>query len=92
MCIRDRSGTIDRLIFSETGILAVDFKTNAVVPDHEERTPDGILRQMGAYLEGLQQIYPERQIELAILWTANTTLMPLTHGIVRQALQSTPTS
>ncbi len=86
------SGTIDRLLISQGTVLAVDFKTNAVVPATPADTPDGILRQMGAYLEGLEQIYPDHKIELAILWTTNATLMPLEHGIVRQVLQQTPTS
>ena len=86
------TGVIDRLVLRESSILAVDFKTNMTVPDTPQDTPDGILRQMGAYLEGLQDIYPETPIELAILWTTTATLMPLEHGIVRQALQETPTS
>ena len=86
------SGTIDRLVISEDRVLAVDFKTNAVVPDSAENTPDGILRQMGAYLEALEQIYPNQRIDIAILWTSNGNLMPLEHGIVRQALRQTPTS
>ncbi len=86
------SGTVDRLLISQGTVLAVDFKTNAVVPATPADTPDGILRQMGAYLEGLEQIYPDHRIELAILWTANATLMPLEHGIVREVLQQTPTS
>ncbi|MEO1026055.1 MAG: double-strand break repair helicase AddA [Pseudomonadota bacterium] len=86
------TGIIDRLVFREDSILAVDFKTNATVPATPEETPDGILRQMGAYLEGLQAIYPDTPIELAILWTSSATLMPLEHGIVRRALQETPTS
>ncbi|MEO1537453.1 MAG: double-strand break repair helicase AddA [Pseudomonadota bacterium] len=83
------SGTIDRLLVEEDRILAVDFKTNAIVPEVPSDTPDGILRQMGAYLEVLEQIYPQKPVELAILWTTTGTLMPLEHGIVRGALKAT---
>jgi ATP-dependent helicase/nuclease subunit A len=83
------SGKIDRLVVEAGRVLAVDFKTNAIVPALPEETPEGILRQMGAYLEALERIYPGRPIEVAILWTLTGQLMPLPHGIVRGALQRT---
>ncbi|WP_298259067.1 double-strand break repair helicase AddA [uncultured Litoreibacter sp.] len=85
-------GTIDRLIIEDDRILAVDFKSNVVVPPSAHMTPSGILAQMGAYLEMLEQIYPEKTIEVAILWTQNAQLMPLPHDIVRSALVSAHTS
>ena len=81
------SGSIDRLIVSANLVQAVDFKTNATVPDRAEDTPEGLLRQMGAYLEGLEAVYPDREIEVAILWTETCQLMVLPHAIVRRALQ-----
>ncbi|MFY0692979.1 MAG: double-strand break repair helicase AddA [Paracoccaceae bacterium] len=80
------SGAIDRLLITPERILAVDFKSNRVVPDSPERTPEGLLRQMGAYAAALQQIYPDVPVETAILWTRTARLMPLPHDIVRQAL------
>lgn len=85
-------GTIDRLVVTPDRVLAIDFKTNAVVPDNPGQTPDGLLRQMGAYASALAQIYPDHRIETAILWTANATLMPLPHDIVMDALRSAATS
>ncbi len=81
------SGAIDRLVVEDSRVLAVDYKTNARVPETPEDTPEGILRQMGAYLELLEAIYPDHDVEVAILWTATGELMPLGHGIVRAALQ-----
>ncbi|MEP3347126.1 MAG: double-strand break repair helicase AddA [Litoreibacter sp.] len=85
-------GTIDRLIIEDTRILAVDFKSNVVVPASPEQTPSGILAQMGAYLEMLEQLYPQKTVEVAILWTQSAQLMPLPHDIVRSALASAHTS
>ncbi|MES2845747.1 MAG: double-strand break repair helicase AddA [Pseudomonadota bacterium] len=79
-------GTIDRLIITPTHVLAVDFKSNRVVPATPDQTPDGILRQMAAYADALRQIYPGRVIETAILWTAIPRLMPLHPDIVSAAL------
>jgi len=81
------AGTIDRLLLGEDRILVVDYKSNAVVPDAPEATPEGLLRQMGAYVAILNQIYPDKPVECAILWTSTATLMPLPHALVRDALQ-----
>jgi ATP-dependent helicase/nuclease subunit A len=69
-------------------VLAVDFKSNAVVPVSVAEVPVGILRQMGAYAAMLGQIYPDRQIETSIFWTRTGRLMPLPADIVRLAFQN----
>jgi ATP-dependent helicase/nuclease subunit A len=79
-------GVIDRLILRDTHVLAVDFKTNAVVPATPAETPEGLLRQMGAYAAMLAAIYPDRRIETAILWTRRAELMRLPGEIVAAAL------
>jgi len=83
-------GVIDRLIIGPEKILAVDFKTNAVVPASATDTPEGLVRQMGAYAAALEQIYPGRDIETAILWTRTATLMHLAHDHVTDALRRAP--
>ncbi|WP_172297812.1 double-strand break repair helicase AddA [Pseudoruegeria sp. HB172150] len=85
-------GTIDKLIVSDTQVLAVDFKTNRIVPNRAEDVPDGILRQMAAYEDALRQIFPDRAVESAILWTNVPRLMRLPHEIVRAAMHMTTTS
>ena len=79
-------GAIDRLLISDTTITAIDFKTNRKVPETAVQVPDGILRQMGAYDAMLRQIYPDRQVNIAILWTATAHLMPLSHDMLMDAL------
>ena len=83
-------GSIDRLIVDDTRILAIDYKSNATVPERPDAVPEGILRQMGAYAALLAQIYPDRRIETAILWTATGELMALPPDMVRAALAATP--
>ena len=82
-------GVIDRLILDETRVLAVDFKTNATVPDRPDATPEALLRQMGAYAEMLKHLYPKHEIETAILWTRSAALMTLPHDLVTAALART---
>ncbi|MCB1367080.1 MAG: double-strand break repair helicase AddA [Rhodobacteraceae bacterium] len=85
-------GVIDRLVITPKTVLAVDYKSNAVVPDHPDATPEAFLRQLGAYAAALAQIYPDRVIEAAILWTKTARLVPLDHEMLAEALQRAPTS
>ncbi|MCZ8334157.1 MAG: double-strand break repair helicase AddA [Rhodobacteraceae bacterium] len=82
-------GTIDRLILMPDRVVAIDYKSNRMVPQRPEDTPEGLLRQMGAYAQALAQIYPDRAIETAILWTREGRLMPLSPDIVSKALART---
>jgi ATP-dependent helicase/nuclease subunit A len=79
-------GTIDRLVVTPDRVLAVDFKTNATVPATPQDCPLGLLRQMGAYAHALKQIYPDRQVQTALLWTRNATLMDLPDTLITEAL------
>ncbi|NBV61203.1 MAG: double-strand break repair helicase AddA [Rhodobacteraceae bacterium] len=79
-------GTIDRLIVSDSGILAVDFKTNATVPHTAQSIPQGLVRQMAAYAHALAQVYPTQPISCAILWTTTAQLMPLPADMLADAL------
>ena len=83
---RRLSGTIDRLLVAPDCVRAVDFKTNAQIPDRPEATPEGLLRQMGAYAAALAQVYPDHRIETAILWTRTPLLMPLPEHLTEAAL------
>jgi ATP-dependent helicase/nuclease subunit A len=85
-------GTIDRLVIGAESVLAVDYKSNAVIPDDPGNVPEGLLRQMGAYEAALRRIYPNHRIETAILWTTTATLMPLPHDMVRAAWERATTS
>jgi ATP-dependent helicase/nuclease subunit A len=70
-------GTIDRLIITGQTVLAVDYKTNRLVPDDPAQVPVGILRQQAVYATALAQVFPDSQIDIAILWTSTAKLMPL---------------
>ena len=78
-------GRLDLLHIAPDRVLAVDFKTNATVPDDSAAVPDGVLRQMAAYDHALRRIYPDRPVECAILWTAPARLMALPGGLLSDA-------
>jgi len=83
-------GAIDRLRVTDTEVLAVDFKTNAVVPATPRDCPEGLLRQMGAYVLALQAVYPDRPVRVAILWSRTADLMHLPHDLVTAAAFRSP--
>ena len=71
------SAQLDRILVTENEVLVVDFKTNRPPP----RTPDEVeevyLQQMAAYRVTLQNIYPDKEIRCALLWTVGAHLMEL---------------
>ena len=83
---RTLAGSIDRLVIAPDRILVIDYKSNAVVPASQAQVPEGILRQLGAYAHMVAQIYPDRRVETAVLWTRGPVLMPVDPEIVRAAL------
>ena len=78
-------GIVDRMVVGVDDIMVVDFKSNAVVPAGPDQVPSGLLRQLGAYVLLVQQVYPTHTIRPAILWTRAPLLMPLDADIVRDA-------
>jgi len=84
------NGIIDRLILTPGKALIVDYKTNRIVPKTVEDCPEGILRQMGAYVGMLAAVYPGHEIETAVLWTATRKLMRLPNNIVTSAIDRSP--
>jgi ATP-dependent helicase/nuclease subunit A len=69
------SGQIDRLAVSGDNVYIIDYKTNREVPASENAVPAGYLRQMDAYRRLITQIYPDKTVHCALLWTARPALM-----------------
>ena len=79
-------GLIDRLIVTDTSVTAIDFKSNATVPQSPNEVPEGLRRQMGAYAAALKQIYPTHSITTGLLWTETGEVMMLPDDLVSKAL------
>lgn len=73
------SGQIDRLVILPEKILIVDFKTNRPSPVKREDIPKKYLSQMALYKATIAQIYGEREILCALLWTDEPRLVFLDH-------------
>ena len=79
------SGQIDRLVIHDNKILVVDYKTNRPPPRQAEDADPGYIAQLAAYRALLQEIYPEHQIECALLWTYDARLMAIPPGLLDHA-------
>jgi ATP-dependent exoDNAse (exonuclease V) beta subunit len=63
------AGAVDRLLIEPERILVVDYKTGRA-PQHQDDIPEAHRLQMQAYAEALSVIFPGRDIESALLYTA----------------------
>ncbi len=80
------SGRIDRLVVLPDRVLVVDFKTNRPSPDDIAAADPAYLRQMALYAAVLADIFPDRRIEAAIVWTDGPKLMPVPENLMVQTL------
>ena len=71
------SGTVDRLLVSDTNVRVIDFKTGRRAPATLGDIPPYHLRQMAAYVDALAVIFPGRTIEAALLYTVTPVLFVL---------------
>ena len=76
------SGQIDRLVVEEDRVLVIDYKTNRPPPHRAEDVSPSYLAQMGAYRALLQEIYPNKTIISALLWTYEARLMRLPNDLI----------
>lgn len=71
------SGQVDRLLIRGHEILVLDYKTLRPAPADPERVPPAYLTQMAGYRAILRQIYPDRPIRCALVFTETPRLVPL---------------
>jgi len=76
------SGTVDRLLVAPDRILVADFKTGRRVPAKAADAPASHLRQMAAYRAALRVIFPDRAIDVALLYSEAPLLMPLPDALL----------
>jgi ATP-dependent helicase/nuclease subunit A len=82
------SGQVDRLVVTETDVLVIDFKTNRPPPTSPDAVPWIYRRQMAVYREILRQIYPQKDVRCALLWTDGPNLMALPAEALGEAIRT----
>jgi len=76
------AGQIDRLVVTDEHVMIIDYKTNRPPPLTAAETPLIYLRQMATYRALLRQIYPDKAVLCALLWTDGPRLMALDSDIL----------
>ena len=83
------AGRIDRLVVNDDHVLIVDYKSDAVVPENASGVPQAYTTQLALYALVAGQLFPDRLIKAAILWTNSESLNPLMilpEGKLREAV------
>jgi ATP-dependent helicase/nuclease subunit A len=80
------SGRVDRLVVDEARVLVVDYKTNRPSPDRIEDADPAYLAQMAVYAAVLREVFPNRAVEAALVWTDGPKLMPVPEKVMTDAL------
>ncbi|MBB5746730.1 double-strand break repair helicase AddA [Brevundimonas variabilis] len=80
------SGRIDRLVLTPERVLIVDYKTNRPAPQRIEDADLAYVLQQAVYRAVLQQLYPDRAVEAALVWTDGPRLMAIPAEMMDAAL------
>jgi ATP-dependent helicase/nuclease subunit A len=80
------SGRVDRLVVTPARILVVDYKTNRPSPARIEDADLAHLAQMAVYVAVLREVFPDRPVEAALVWTDGPKLMPVPEKVMTDAL------
>lgn len=81
-------GRIDRLVLSGDRALIVDLKSDGAPPRDLAGVSTRYLAQLGAYQSAAREIWPDRTVETAILWTRTATLMPVPLDVADHAYRT----
>ncbi len=76
------AGIADRLLVMPEKVTVVDFKSARRPPTALEEIPAATIRQMAAYVSALAVIYPEREIEAALLYTQTPQLFAIPNELL----------
>ncbi|MCE7998172.1 MAG: double-strand break repair helicase AddA [Rhodobiaceae bacterium] len=80
------SGQIDRLLVTPQEVLIIDYKTNRPPPARVEDASPAYIAQMAGYAALLGNLYPDRTIRAALLWTDGPNLMEIPAEMLAKAL------
>ncbi|WP_439470579.1 double-strand break repair helicase AddA [Brevundimonas sp.] len=80
------SGRMDRLVITPQRVLVADYKTNRPAPDRIEDADPAYVLQLAVYVSILRQLYPDRPVEAALVWTDGPKLMAVPQALMDEAL------
>jgi ATP-dependent helicase/nuclease subunit A len=85
------SGQVDRLAVTHDAVLIGDFKTNRPAPRALDDVPTAYVCQLALYRNVLQQLYPDKAIRAALIWTEIPDLMEVPAALMDSAIVTVTT-
>ena len=76
------AGQIDRLCIGTDTVWIVDYKSNRLSPATISQIPVNYVKQLALYQELLKQIYPDKLIRCALLWTTDAKITLLDEALL----------
>ena len=76
------AGQVDRLVVTERAVLIADYKTNRPAPERIEKVPAAYIRQLALYRAVLRELYPDRPVRAALVWTDVPDLMEISAALM----------
>jgi len=76
------SGQVDRLVVTEQAVLIADYKTNHPAPGRIEDVPPAYVRQLALYRAVLSELFADRPIRAALVWTDTPDLMEVSGALM----------
>jgi ATP-dependent helicase/nuclease subunit A len=80
------SGQVDRLAVTRNSVLIADYKTNRPAPQRLEDVPPAYVTQLALYRAVLGQLYPDKAVRAALIWTDVPDLMEISAASLETAL------
>ncbi len=81
------NGRVDRLSVRDDAVIVADFKTNRPPPERVEDADPAYLLQMAVYRALLAELYPDRAIIAALIWTDAPRADVLPHSLLDERLR-----
>ena len=73
-------GVVDRLAVDAEAVMVLDYKTDRPAPAAAENAPEAYVLQMALYRQVMRQIFPNKAVRCALLWTETPHLLELPHA------------
>jgi ATP-dependent helicase/nuclease subunit A len=80
------AGQVDRLAVTEQAVLIADYKTDRAPPRRPDDVPPAYTSQLALYRAVLTQLYPDRPVRAALVWTEGPDLMEISQAAIDAAL------
>jgi ATP-dependent helicase/nuclease subunit A len=77
---------VDRLVVTADTVLAVDYKTDSLVPAGIEAVPATYITQLALYRAILMRLYPERTVRAALIFSNAPVLIEIPESVMVAAL------